>query len=62
MMSSFINNRRVFIVAEISANHGQDFARAVAMIKKAKECGVDAIKFQAYMPDTLTRDKATSII
>ena len=24
------------------------------MIKKAKECGVDAVKFQAYTPDTLT--------
>jgi pseudaminic acid synthase len=53
-MSSFISNQRVFIVAEISANHGQNFARAMAMIKKAKECGVDAVKFQAYTPDTLT--------
>jgi sialic acid synthase SpsE len=61
-MSNFIDNQGVFLVVEVAANHGQDFARAVAMIKKAKECGVDAIKFQAYMPDTLTRDKATSII
>lgn len=53
-MSSFISNQRVFIVAEISANHGQNFARAIAMIKKAKECGADAVKFQAYTPDTLT--------
>lgn len=53
-MSSFISNQRVFIVAEISANHGQNFARAMAMIKKAKECGADAVKFQAYTPDTLT--------
>ena len=43
-----------FIIAEISANHGQEFNRAVEMIKKAKECGVDAVKFQCYMPDTLT--------
>jgi pseudaminic acid synthase len=26
----------------------------MAMIKKAKECGADAVKFQAYTPDTLT--------
>lgn len=45
-----------FIVAEISANHGQNFNRAVALIKKAKECGADAIKFQCYTPDTLTID------
>ncbi|MBN1384689.1 MAG: pseudaminic acid synthase [Elusimicrobia bacterium] len=46
----------VFIVAEVSANHGQDFARAVAMIRKAKQCGADAIKFQAYTPETMTID------
>ncbi len=47
-------NHPVFIVAEISANHGQNFNRAVSMIRKAKECGADAVKFQAYTPDTLT--------
>ncbi|MDD5063433.1 MAG: pseudaminic acid synthase [Phycisphaerae bacterium] len=46
--------KETFIVAEISANHGQNFNRAVALIKKAKECGADAVKFQAYTPDTLT--------
>ncbi|UCB56936.1 MAG: pseudaminic acid synthase [Candidatus Omnitrophota bacterium] len=45
---------RVFIVAEISANHAQDFEKAVRMIKKAKACGADAVKFQTYTPDTLT--------
>ncbi len=45
-----------FIIAEISANHGQDFNRAVNLIKKAKECGADAVKFQVYTPDTLTID------
>ncbi|MEA3346920.1 MAG: pseudaminic acid synthase [Candidatus Auribacterota bacterium] len=48
--------KRCFIIAEISANHGQNFNRAVAMIKKAKKCGVDAVKFQTYTPDTLTID------
>ena len=44
------------IVAEISANHGQSLKRAIAMIRQAKACGVDAVKFQAYTPDTLTLD------
>ncbi|MCM8787255.1 MAG: pseudaminic acid synthase [Candidatus Omnitrophica bacterium] len=48
------NLKTCFIVAEISANHGQNFNRAVTLIKKAKECGVDAVKFQCYTPDTLT--------
>ena len=44
----------VFVIAEVSANHGQDFNRAVDMIKTIKECGADAVKFQAYTPDTMT--------
>src|SRR3989338_7776841 len=45
-----------FIVAEVSANHGQEFNRAVALIKEAKRAGADAVKFQAYTPDTMTID------
>lgn len=55
-MFSFKKIKRVFIVAEISANHGQSLARAKSLIKKAKDCGVDAVKFQAYTPETLTID------
>jgi pseudaminic acid synthase len=53
-MTGFKELDKCFIVAEISANHGCNFNRAAAMIKKAKECGVDAVKFQTYTPDTLT--------
>ncbi len=49
-------NCPVFTIAEVSANHGQDFDRAVELVRKAKECGADAVKFQAYTPDTLTID------
>jgi len=55
-MGYFKSMKRCFIVAEISANHGQSFDRAVTMIKKAKSCGVDAVKFQTYTPDTITLD------
>ncbi len=48
------NNKPVFIVAEISANHGQNLNRALTLIHKAKESGADAVKFQTYTPDTLT--------
>ena len=51
-----LNNDRCLVIAEISANHGQDFNRAVSMIKEAKKCGADAVKFQCYTPDTLTID------
>ena len=44
----------VFIIAEISANHNQDFERAKKMVKIACQCGADAVKLQTYTPDTLT--------
>ena len=46
----------VFVVAELSANHRQDFDIAVKSIKAIKECGADAIKLQTYTPDTITLD------
>jgi len=56
MDNNFKNRENVFIIAEISANHGQRLDIARRMITEAKECGVDAVKFQAYTPDTLTID------
>lgn len=53
-MSVFLKAHRVFIIAEVSANHGQNFNRAVVMLRKANECGADAVKFQCYTPDALT--------
>jgi pseudaminic acid synthase len=47
---------KVFIIAELSANHNQKFELAVETIKAAKDSGVDAIKFQTYTPDTITID------
>jgi pseudaminic acid synthase len=47
---------KVFIIAELSANHNQKFELAVETIKAAKDCGVDAIKLQTYTPDTITID------
>lgn len=55
-----INGRRisssdpVYIVAELSANHCQNFEQAVKLIKAAKEAGADAVKLQTYTPETMT--------
>lgn len=50
------DNQPVFIVAELSGNHRQDFNIAVKSIEAMKECGVDAVKLQTYTPDTMTLD------
>ena len=40
----------------MSANHGQNYDQAVAVVRAAKEAGADAVKLQTYTPDTLTID------
>ena len=45
-----------FIIAEISANHMNDYDIAVETIKAIADCGADAVKFQTYTPDTITLD------
>lgn len=42
------------IVAEISCNHLQDKKIALKLIEEAKKAGADAVKFQAYTPETMT--------
>lgn len=49
-------NNKVFIIAELSANHGHEIQIAKDTIKGAKEAGADAVKIQTYTPDTITLD------
>ena len=48
------NCHPTYIIAELSANHHQDFNQAVKIIHAAKDAGADAVKLQTYTPDTLT--------
>jgi pseudaminic acid synthase len=45
---------QVYVVAELSANHHQDFEQALKLVQAAKDCGADAVKIQTYTPDTIT--------
>lgn len=44
----------VYVIAELSANHNQNFDQAVRIVQAAKEAGADAVKLQTYTPDTIT--------
>jgi pseudaminic acid synthase len=57
-----INGRRVgpghpvYVIAEISSNHGQRLDAALALVRGVHAAGADAIKLQTYTPDTITID------
>lgn len=58
--SIIIDNKKIgldsptYIIAELSANHGNDIEIAYKSIEEISKCGVDAVKLQTYTADTLT--------
>ncbi len=47
---------KVFIIAELSANHNGDLQVALETVRAAKRAGADAIKLQTYTAKTMTID------
>lgn len=46
----------VYVIAELSANHHQDYERAVALVEAAAAAGADAVKLQTYKAESMTID------
>ena len=44
-------SKKVFIVAEIGNNHEGSFKLAKKLINEAAAAGVDAVKFQTFIPE-----------
>lgn len=49
----------VYIIAEVSANHNQNYDQAVRLLEVAKNSGADAVKIQTYTADTITLNAHT---
>ena len=52
--SKYVNNKRCYVVAEVSANHNKNYNLLKKFLKDLKDTGVDAVKLQAYQANTIT--------
>ena len=52
------NSDQVFIIAEAGVNHTGSLSRALEMVDVAATAGVDAIKFQTFIPEALASRSA----
>ena len=53
----FLNQKKIFIVAEAGNNHEGDIKIAKKLIDKAVFAGADAIKFQTFKPENFINNK-----
>lgn len=49
-----LSKGQTYFIAEMSANHGGSFERAMQIVDLAKESGADCLKLQTYTADTMT--------
>lgn len=49
-----LGRNETYFIAEMSANHGGSFQRAMEIVDLAKESGADCLKLQTYTADTMT--------
>ena len=55
-IQGFDLSKKVFIIAELSANHNGSIDTAIETVRAAKRAGANCIKLQTYTADTITLD------
>ena len=56
-----VGDGRVFVIAELSANHGGSIAKAKETIHAAADAGADAVKLQTYRPESITLESDQAV-
>lgn len=51
-----INNNEIYVIAEMSANHGGNIETALQIVREAAKAGADCLKIQTYTADSITID------
>ena len=51
-----IKQGEVYIIAELSANHGGSIENALELVRQSANAGADCVKIQTYTADTITID------
>ena len=49
-----INNNEVYVIAEMSANHGGSLDNALEIVRQVANAGADCLKIQTYTADSMT--------